>query len=103
MSFPLEFLLEVKNNMGSGIQQTTGQIQQLGTTTEQTQSKVKSSGMGMGMAFQFAALNAFNLATSIIGLKRSYEDIDRAQQTVKNDALNLENAKGRLKVATINL
>ena len=35
--------------------------------------------MGIGAAFQFTALNAFNLAHSLIETKRSYEDLGKAE------------------------
>lgn len=89
--------------MGSGISQATGQIKGLGEAADQTQQKAKSSGMGVGQAFQFVALNAFNLATSLISTKRSYEDLGKQEVLQKQRTLNLENATGRLKAAYINL
>ena len=73
--------------MGSGISQATGQIEGLGEAADQTQKKAKSSGMGVGAAFQFVALNAFNLASSLIQTKRSYEDLDKAENIQKNKRL----------------
>jgi hypothetical protein len=99
-SFPLEFILNVKNNMSAGVNQATGELQKLGTAADQTGQKAKSSGMGIGAAFQFTALNAFNLATSLIQTKRSYEDLGKAeaQQQSKREAVikttnKLENAE----------
>ena len=62
--FPLQFVLQVKNEMCAGISQATRQIKGLGDQAEQTGQKAKSSGMGIGAAFPFTALNAFNLAHS---------------------------------------
>ncbi len=102
-SFPLEFILNVKNNMSAGINQAKGDIKGLGDEADKTQQKAKSSGMGIGAAFQFTALNAFNLATSLIATKRGYEDLTKAEnaQISKKEAvikttLRLENAEGAL-------
>jgi hypothetical protein len=102
----MQFVLQVKNEMGSGISQATGQIKGLGDTAQQTQTKAKSSGMGVGQAFQFVALNAFNLASSLIQTKRSYEDLGKAEnaQVNKRDAVTkatnkLQNAEITLAVA----
>lgn len=106
--FPMQFILQVKNEMGSGISQATGQIKGLGDAAEQTQTKAKSSGMGVGQAFQFVALNAFNLASSLIQTKRSYEDLGKAEaaQTTKREnvtkaTLKLNNALASLKKAQL--
>lgn len=101
--FPLQFVLQVKNEMGSGISQATGQIEGLGEAADQTQKKAKSSGMGVGQAFQFVALNAFNLASSLIQTKRSYEDLDKAENAQRNKRDAVTKATNKLQNAEINL
>jgi hypothetical protein len=99
----MQFVLQVKNEMGSGISQATGQIQGLGDAAQQTQTKAKSSGMGVGQAFQFVALNAFNLASSLIQTKRSYEDLGKAENAQKNKRSAVIVATNNLKKAEISL
>lgn len=89
--------------MGSGISQATGQIKGLGEAADQTQQKAKSSGMGVGAAFQFVALNAFNLATSLIQTKRSYEDLAKAENAQQNKRLAVTTTTNNLKKAEIAL
>ncbi len=99
----MQFVLQVKNEMGSGISQATGQIKGLGDAADQTQTKAKSSGMGVGQAFQFVALNAFNLASSLIQTKRSYEDLAKAENTQRGKRETVITTTNALKKAEINL
>lgn len=99
----MQFILSVKNEMGSGISQATGQIKGLGDAADQTQTKAKSSGMGVGQAFQFVALNAFNLASSLIQTKRSYEDLAKAENAQQNKRLAVTTTTNNLKKAEISL
>ena len=46
--FPLTFLLQVKNEMGSGISQATSQFKSMGSEAQSSASKVKQSGIGIG-------------------------------------------------------
>ncbi len=102
-TFPLEFVLKVKNEMSAGINQAKGEIQSLGTESEKTQQKATKSGMGIGAAFQFTALNAFNLATSLINTKRAYQDLQKAENTQLSKREAVTKATNRLQNAEITL
>ena len=76
--FPLEFLLSVKNDMGSGLSQASSQLKSIGTEAQSAGSKVKQSGIGIGAGLSLITMNLVNTANSIIGLKRQYEDLTKA-------------------------
>ncbi len=101
--FPLEFLLQVKNEMSAGLSQATSQLKTLGSEAASSAGKVKQSGIGIGAGIALITTQVVQTVNSIISLKRQYEDLTRAQNNVTQSGFSLANAKGKLSTATINL
>ena len=101
--FPLQFLLQVKNEMSAGITQATSQLKTMGSEAQSSASKVKASGIGIGAGIALITTQLVSTVNSIISLKRQWEDLTRAQNNVTQSGFSLANAKGKLSTATINL
>jgi len=101
--FPLEFLLSVKNEMGSGLSQASSQLKTLGSEAQSAESKVKQSGIGIGAGISLITSTFVNTINSVLDLKRQYQDLEKAQNNVKQSGFSLANAQGKLENATINL
>ncbi len=101
--FPLEFLLQVKNEMGAGLSQASSQLKNVGSEATSTASKVKQSGIGIGAGIALITTQLVTTANSIISLNRQYQDLEKAQNNVKQSGFSLANAQGKLENATINL
>ncbi len=98
--FPLEFLLQVKNEMGTGLSQASSQLKNLGNESSSSASKVKQSGIGIGAGLSLITMNLVNTIQSLIGLKRQYEDLTRQQNNIVQSNNSLLNSKNMLKTAT---
>jgi hypothetical protein len=101
--FPLEFLLQVKNEMSAGLTQATSQLKSMGSEAASSASKVKASGLGIGASISLVTTQLVSTANSIINLKRQWEDLTRAQNNVKQSGYTLASAKGNLENAVIKL
>jgi hypothetical protein len=102
-NFPLTFLLQVKNEMASGLSQATSQMKSMGEAAKSSGASVKQSGISIGAGLSLITMNLVNTANQIIGLKRQWEDLTRMQNNVVQSDNSLLNAKGKLKIATLNL
>jgi hypothetical protein len=102
-NFPLTFLLQVKNEMASGLSQATSQMKSMGDAAKTSGASVKQSGISIGAGLSLITMNLVNTAQQIIGLKREWEDLTRKQNDVVQSDNTLASSKAKLKVAYMNL
>jgi hypothetical protein len=56
-NFPSTFLLQVKNEMASGLSQATSQLKSMGSEAQSAGAKVKQSGIGIGAGLSLITMN----------------------------------------------
>ena len=107
--FPLTLLLQVQNDMSSGIQTATQDVEGLktavdnaGTSTDTLQSKVQNSRgsfVSLGLGIAAAASGILNLIRQYHNLQKAQGAVENMQRREENATLTLKNAKDKLKDA----
>lgn len=83
--FPLEFLLQVKDEMGAGINSATGELNQLNSAAQQTVTgtqEVQKSTISTGAAMAKLTIGIGAAAGGVLGLIHQYTGLQRAQVIV---------------------